>query len=234
MANTHQEGTIYTSGDNHQGETSFSRRTLRNKIANILLATGFGLGLFFLSPYLLSEAAWYFHRTGSQIVTLVAPESGFARVIRESNLKILNPVNPDFTLIIPKIDLNIQVVANVPVDNTDSYRQALEIGVAHAQGSYTPDQLGTVYLFGHSSGYLWNASSASLAFFRLNKLESGDKVNLFHQGLRFDYRVTSKAVVNPHNLSYLQPRAGENKLIMQTCWPPGTTWKRLVVVAEKS
>jgi len=58
-------------------------------------------------------------------------------------------------------------------------------------------------------------------------------VELVYQGRLYKYEVAEKEVVSATDTKYLVPQTVSEKLIMQTCYPPGTTWKRLVVVAKR-
>jgi LPXTG-site transpeptidase (sortase) family protein len=84
-------------------------------------------------------------------------------------------------------------------------------------------------------------------FYLLNKLETGDEVWMDYLGKRYKYRVEGKEVISASDERYLKmldgvptkveksdgnTDAGKQTLVLQTCWPPGTTWKRLLVKAE--
>ena len=104
--------------------------------------------------------------------------------------------------------------------------------MAHASGTYLPGENGSIYIFGHSTNYLWNLTNFQSVFYLLKELEAGDEINIFYQGERYTYQVTEKKNVSPTNLDYLQPTLDKEKVVLQTCWPPGTTWRRLLVLAE--
>jgi LPXTG-site transpeptidase (sortase) family protein len=228
---------IYQKGDAFSGEVFIFREDTvslwRHYLGRFLTIGGLTAALIFVGPLLLAEAKWQFSQLKSRAVFLAPKESKFAQVIKISNLRMLKPADAEFSLVIPKIGVNSVVLAEIPVDDKKIYQEALKDGIVHAKGSYLPDQNGTVYLFGHSSNYIWNWGNSLAVFYLLNKLEAGDQLNLFYQDERFVYQVSEKSVVKPGELSFLKPRQGKEKLILQTCWPLGSNWKRLVVSAEK-
>jgi sortase A len=67
----------------------------------------------------------------------------------------------------------------------------------------------------------------------LYKLENGDEVNLFHEGKRYVYEVTGSKIVDPSEVEYITRKTETEFVTLQTCWPPGTTLKRLLVFAER-
>lgn len=142
------------------------------------------------------------------------------------------PVNTEFSLIVPKIGINAAVIPAVNPGNPGEYLDALEKGVAHASTSFFPDEKGTVYLFSHSTNYDWFVKDLNAVFYLLKNLETDDLVVLFYKGQRYTYRLTDKRVVAPTEVSYLVPQPGAKRLILQTCWPPGSTSERLLLFAD--
>lgn len=239
------EKIIYLKGYPKQGEVWMEKpdeafvwhrknptRRLARLASHFFIGAGITAVLLLLAPFLFWEISWRLGRLGQPTATN-NQESKFFQIIRVSDLNLLNPVDPYFSLIIPKIGLNTVIAANVPVDEKENYSDELKKGVAHAAGTGFPGENNTIYLFGHSSEYLWDLKASQPSFYLLNKLEPGDQVNLFYQDSRYVYQVVDKKVVQPDELSFLKPRPGEEKLILQTCWPLGTNWKRLIVLANR-
>lgn len=143
----------------------------------------------------------------------------------------IDPVNRSFSLIIPKIGVNAPIIAGVNPANAKEYDEALKHGIAHASTSYFPDE-GTTYLFSHSTNYDWFVQDLNAVFYHLKNLEGGDLIVVFYKGKEFIYRLTEKRVVAPSEISYLVGQAGDKRLILQTCWPPGSTTERLLIFAD--
>jgi len=89
-------------------------------------------------------------------------------------------------------------------------------------------------LFAHSTDNFWNAGRYNAIFYLLKDLVPGDEVVVFYQNKRYDYIVSESKIVNPDDVSHIvdAQNAGEETLILQTCWPPGTTFQRLLVFAK--
>lgn len=142
------------------------------------------------------------------------------------------PVNKDFSLVIPKIGVNSNIIADVDPANPAKYEDALQHGIAHASTSFFPDQDGTVYLFSHSTNYDWFVKDLNAVFYLVKNLDHGDTMVLFYKGKEYTYIVTDKKIVSPSDTSYLVPVVGHRTLILQTCWPPGSTSQRLLIFAD--
>jgi len=158
-------------------------------------------------------------------------ESAFGEMLAgPAPLNIL-PINRDFSIVIEKINVNAPIVANVSVSNKEQYKDALRAGVAHAKGSAPPGQ-GNTYLFAHSSLDFWELGKYATVFNLLDKMEKGDRVFVFYKGERFEYHVSKTTVYKSSDTNILYKKTAVPTLFMQTCTPPGTTLKRLVVEAE--
>lgn len=140
-------------------------------------------------------------------------------------------INSAFSIVIPKLNARSVVIANVDPFDPAQYRQALEEGIAHAKGTSFPGFSGTVYLFAHSTDSALNIARYNAVFYRLGDLEMGDEIIIFFRDQKFIYQVTEKLVIPAHDTSWLA-RDSESRLILQTCDPPGTTLRRLLVIAH--
>lgn len=174
-------------------------------------------------------------RTVSQVVTSQdTPQSGgessFGEVKPKENAII--PVSTDYGIVIEKINANAKVVPNVNPASEREYTAALAQGVAEAAGSTKPGEKGNLYLFSHSTDAPWNIVRYNAIFYLLRELEPGDKVILFYKNKRYDYIVFDKTVTGPGDISYLTNRYDAPVLTLQTCDPPGTLFKRLIVRAK--
>lgn len=139
-----------------------------------------------------------------------------------------------YFFVIPKINANSKVIKDVNPLNASEYQWALTKGVAHAKGSAYPGQFGNVFLFSHSSVNFYEAARYNSVFYLLSKLEKGDDVYIFYNKAKIKYSVTEKKIVDPKNISYLTNNSKKHTLTLMTCWPPGTTLNRLLVIAEIS
>lgn len=160
-------------------------------------------------------------------------ESVFGSIMSGKKEQILIPDSADFSVIIPKIGAHSVITPNVDPNDEQGYLRALQHSVAHAKGSAFPGLGGTTYLFAHSADSFWNVGRYNAVFYLLNKMEIGDDVVVFYNGERYDYVVKGTQIVDPDDTHFFAANIGQGeKLILQTCWPPGTAWKRLLVFAE--
>jgi len=161
------------------------------------------------------------------------PKGGLARLLNIKPIEALIPKDPNFSIIIPKIGANAPVISSVDPADEKIYLSALQKGVAHALGTAFPGEGGHVFLFAHSTDYIWNVGYYNAVFYLLYKLEKGDDVNLFYKGQRYVYQVVDKVIVDPSQVEYLTRKTNREFLTLQTCWPPGTTLKRLLIFAVR-
>ena len=155
------------------------------------------------------------------------------RTIGGKTAEILIPEDPNFSVVIPKIGANARVIASVDPANEREYSEALKKGVAQALGTAFPGEGGHIFLFAHSTDYWWNVSSYNAIFYLLGKLVKGDDINVFYRGERFVYRVIDTKIVDPSEVEYITRKTNTEFLTLQTCWPLGTTFKRLLVFATR-
>ncbi len=139
------------------------------------------------------------------------------------------PSDANFSIIVPKIGINAAVI---PAVDPADYDEALQKGVAHASTSFFPNENGAVYLFSHSTNYEWFVKDLNAVFYLMKNLDEGDLVILVYKGTRYTYKITEKRIVAPTEVSYMAPIEGKKMLILETCWPPGSTTERLLVLAD--
>lgn len=155
------------------------------------------------------------------------------RTIDGHTVDVLVPEDPNFSVVIPKIGANARIIPNVNPANEREYSAALKLGVAQALGTAFPGEGGHIFLFAHSTDYWWNVSTYNAIFYLLGKLEKGDDINIFYKGERYVYRVSDTKIVDPSEVEYITRKTNQEFLTLQTCWPLGTTFKRLLVFATR-
>lgn len=239
------KGTIYDSRNALPHGEVVLHAPLKIKLAYTLLR-GLGAGLvgFAIIAMLFSY--------GPIVKEEISYRLGFNKIKVDNNLNLVNVaeaervkavqsqasslnVNSYFSVVIPKIGAKSKVIANVDPGNEEEYKEALKEGVAHAKGTFFPGQGHTIFLFSHSTDAPWNITRYNAVFYLLRELETGDRVIVFFADRRYEYVVEKKFVTSPKDVSWLKDDetqgAGE-RLILQTCDPPGTSWNRLIVVAQ--
>jgi sortase A len=158
---------------------------------------------------------------------------GFGAILAGEKEQILKPKDTDFSIVIPKIAASAKIYPNLDANKPAEFLPVLSKGIAHAKGSVFPGMQGNVYLFAHSTDNWWNVGRYNAVFYLLKDLQEGDEIVVFFEGRRYEYRVAYTVITDPTDVGYLTAsHAGESRLVLQTCWPPGTTWKRLFVIAR--
>lgn len=148
--------------------------------------------------------------------------------------KEIVPVSTDFGLMIPEIGVNVRVFPQVNANDPQEYLPLLAKGVAHSKGSSLPGQKGNVFIFAHSAASPLNISRFNAVFYLINKLNQEDEIIIYYQNQKYEYRVWEKKIVTPEALSGFLQTLENNFLILQTCYPPGTTLNRLLVIAKEA
>lgn len=218
------------------GESEFlgRRRTLikttLNFFANFLLIFSFvGLSLIF-APILAQEISYRFFQKPQPEVRL-----HFGDLLNSSQATAsFTAPDPEFSIVIPKISASAKVFPNISPADQEEYLAVLKKGVAHARGTAFPGQEGNIYLFAHSASFSVNSPHYNAIFYNLDKLEERDQIAVVYEGRLHLYRVTEKKITPASDVSYFGPQNKEEVLILQTCWPPGTTIDRLLVFAKKA
>jgi len=208
----------------------------------LVLSAGFMIGKTFYLP--AREEIKYFVNTKlkkeylirtekPKEIPTVPPKGLLAQALNFKQVEFLVPEDPAFSIVIPKIGANARIIPQVDASDENIYLPVLQKGVAQAAGTSFPGEGGHIFLFAHSTDYFWNVGSYNAVFYLLHKLEAADEINLFYQGKRYVYQVIEKKIVDPSEVEYLTRKTNKEFLTLQTCWPPGTTLKRLMIFASR-
>ncbi len=138
----------------------------------------------------------------------------------------------EYTLVIPKINAIGRVLEDVDPWNESIYKNLLKKGIGQAKGFAHPDESGPVFLFAHSSGTPWEITHYNTVFLRLPDLRKDDAIQIWYKGKEYRYKVIRTQEVYPTEVSVVRNEK-EADLILQTCTPLGTDWKRLLVFAKR-
>ncbi len=234
------KGTIYQSGKSElSGEIKLALSTFVRFVYYLLRGVGAGLigfgvigALFTYGPVIKEEIIYSLKGVNRDTPSypLIDPAEA-QRVIEVQKQAGLWQVNSSFSIVIPKIDASANIVANVDPANESEYLEALKEGVAHAKGTYFPGQGKSIYLFSHSTDSPVNIARYNAVFYLLRKLEKGDRITVFFADKIYEYEVQEELVTSPNDTSWITDIKAGERLVLQTCDPPGTTWNRLLVIA---
>jgi len=142
-----------------------------------------------------------------------------------------------FLISIPKIYAEAEIQPNVLTQSKDEYMGVLRSGkIAHASESSLPGSgKGTSsYLFAHSTEQDLNIVRQNSVFYLLDTMVKDDVVYIRENGKLLLYKVYDKKILPASDISsYKHKDPDKEVLILQTCWPLGTNWKRLLVFAQR-
>lgn len=194
--------------------------------------------LLFITPILTGELTYRIDRLTSRLQEQKTVLSGFGELLWLDERGIPLPVDRNFGLLVPSLGINIKVshpgdIANQEsYKNEETYKKLLAEGAVHADETALPNEPGTTYIFGHSTDSILNILRYNAVFYPLQYIKEGDDIVLFYNGQAQPYKVQEKKIVEADDTDYSSLGTADKRLVLQTCWPPGTTWKRLVVIAH--
>lgn len=197
------------------------------------------IGIFLLMQVILPLASYKIWEIGQNYSNnlLVSPSSSDTKVLgvsienKDNFSSIVSTLKREsianysqFSISIPKLNIDH---SQVLVDSND-----LSQSLAHLPGSALPGEKGNVFISGHSA--LSNLFSLKKAdFASLMNLKKGDLIELDVLGVRFKYEVEQLKVINPNDLSVINPPDTQGRYIsLMTCVPPGLNFKRLIVLGR--
>lgn len=124
------------------------------------------------------------------------------------------------SIFIPKLGLELPIF-------TGSTNANLSRGIAHLEGTSLPTGGENTHavLAGH------NGAIANEWFTNIDKLEEGDLFYIRHEGLSLTYKVESKHVISPTDVSALLIQEGRDLVTLLTCIDSGKN--RLLVTGNR-
>lgn len=142
---------------------------------------------------------------------------------------IPEPVDKEFSLLIPKLNINKKVLPNIDLSNDAEVQRALSHGIGWAKGTVEPGDFGNSLLFAHSTRNAWDIWRYNNEFSLLDKLVLDDMFSVVYKGRQYDFIVFEKKVVPANDISYLTSVAEGRVVTLQTCHPPGSDAGRLLI-----
>jgi len=192
-------------------------------VANILFLAALIYGGYLYTPVI---SAFYKYR-------FTKAEVKEEKIVEQN---IQKKASNEYIIQIPKILAYSNVIENVSPFDQVEYQRILKTNVV-VQARDT-DKPGSgkgkmVYIFAHSSSREIDKVRSNAVFYLLGELQNDDLVFLSYHGQQLKYRVYDKKIIKPSELEYLSYQDQSREvLILQTCWPIGTDWNRLIVMAE--
>ena len=211
------------------GSLSYLDWIIRLGLALLALALISLLVIYY--PLIINEVKYQFVPKSKHAIIVTDPGVISSEFLNADSRKIVAE-DPDFSIIIPKIDANSKVIKDVDPYDSKIYQVSLTKGVAHAKGTALPGQYGNSFYFAHSSDNPYNATRFNSIFYLLKKLEKDDEFYLVYKDVIYQYKVVENSVVSADSIDYMTQDLTKKTATLMTCWPPGTTLKRLVVVGD--
>ena len=134
---------------------------------------------------------------------------------------------------IPTNNISVPVTWTKDVKDFDA---DLKNGVVHYPGTAMPGEIGTAYISGHSSGYLWDKSPYKQVFAVLGQVKDGTSFTITAtqnngKTVKFNYIVERRGEFAANDQAQFVSTA-DSMVALSTCWPVGTTASRLVLFAK--
>ncbi len=141
---------------------------------------------------------------------------------------------------IPKINVLAPIILTNSFNEKDIQKD-LEKGVVLYKNTGYFEKEGKPTIIGHSSAFPWYRGKYGSVFALLNKLEKNDEVVILENAKSENtkihrYKVKNKVTASVRDVNNLikNEKNDGTILILISCWPIGTDWKRIVVIAEIS
>ncbi len=167
---------------------------------------------------------------GGSVQTIrTAPTTG-ANLTTISDSQVNIDTSKPGLLEIPDLKIKVPLIWSTDPNNFD---QDLQVGVVHYPGTAMPGEVGTTYIAGHSSNYAWAKGSYNKIFSTLGNmaLNTSFKITVTQTNGKnavFNYVVTKSQQYSPTDEAQFQ-NTDKSVVALSTCWPVGSTAKRLVV-----
>jgi LPXTG-site transpeptidase (sortase) family protein len=204
----------------------------------LFVILGFIALIIFISPFVVQEAMYLlsqFNPKNYQMVENFPMEP--EKVVKEyQQLDLPNLVTPkswQFSLVIPKLDINSLVSKNISLIDKDSYFPAIYKGIAHAKGSGLPIDNRPMFLFAHPFEGRMDLILHNIKYFLLNKMDVNDVIYVFYNQQRYDYMVTDVKILSKFEAEDEYRDLQGHALVLQAYYPIATHAKRILVFAQK-
>jgi len=208
-----------------------------NRILVLVGATAFVYFIINFSAFAGKVSYWYktqiraeTYTAQTQVVLEPGTIATTGTAATPAKERVLPAMQENFVKI-PVLNIDAPItwrVNNVPADVS----LGLENGLIHINGTALPGEKGNIYVTGHSSNYIWAKGNYNSIFATLDQLIVGDLIYVKFGGETYVYKVSGQKVVVPTDLSVFN-QTDQSKLTLVTCWPIGTSLKRLVVEAKQ-
>ena len=200
----------------------------------IIFAIIFAL-IFILLNYryiLANFKFWIGRSTGSRAYEDREPQPALLPISGDKSSSA--SLNSNITLQIPSLNVEAPIIKE-PSLNLDRIFDRLEDGVVLYGETAVPGEKGVSIILGHSSAYPWYKGNYGSVFALLGKLNIGDKIYVNKNGRILVYKVSESLIFHPFEsddkVAQLE-KTNNSSIILVSCWPVNTNWKRIAIKAD--
>jgi sortase A len=193
----------------------------------VLIVAGVALlayvGFSYLHQTTTSSAGWNgnLKKQGQQIAQQLASQQSVSIPSRLGSKKHVSPgAEAAISIAIPKIDVHAPVVQTPPVNGV---WDVADWAVGHLTTTPDPGAAGNAAYAGHDD-------IKGEVFKRLGELRPGDRILLRTRHALYTYVVTNQEIVDPSNVSVLDPTR-QSTVTLVSCTPYWVDTQRLIVQA---
>lgn len=132
----------------------------------------------------------------------------------------IGKISKDNRIYIPSVKINAKITEGATKEN-------LLFDVTHVERTALPGQKGNSVIIGHNKGHPNN-----LLFTFLYKAKTGDFVAIDYKGKRYIYKIKKIKIVEPEEEPKEIQQTKETRLTLITCYPPNTSFNRIIIIAK--
>ncbi len=162
-------------------------------------------------------------------------QSSFDKIVAPETSPENENLPDNAVLVIESLGIRAPIVFNVG-DDTKAIYDNLENGTVHYSNTSKPGEGNVSVILGHSSAYPWYKGAYGSVFALLGKLQPGDTFYVeYEDGRRFAYSMKQSIIFSPfandERLTEIE-NSEKDTVVLLSCWPVGTNYKRIAVQAE--
>lgn len=190
------------------------------------------LGTSIVNPATTSATSSTTNTSDDTAAATAANQSTATNYVNQSDIPPIN-TSINAQLNIPDLNITVPIIWG---DQPSDVETDLQSGTVHYPGTALPGQIGTAYISGHSSNYVWAKGKYNNIFATLGKLKKNASFTITATSttgktLIFHYVVTSSGIFSPTDQKQFAS-IGKSTVGLSTCWPVGTSSNRLVVYGQ--
>ncbi len=223
----------------------------RELVSNRITAAALTRGVTKFAQYVNPDSPYYIdpqtlQEAGKQNQAILSPEAYSNQQAYQTATTVNQASAPAPLKTGTQIDESVPGRLDIPANNisvpliwtqnVNNFEEDLKKGTVHYPGTALPGEIGTSYISGHSSGYLWDKSPYKQIFAVLGQVKDGTSFTITAQQndgkkVVFHYVIQRRGEYAADDQAQFISTA-DSVVALSTCWPVGTTDRRLVLFAK--